>query len=99
MALYAAIGAEFKKAILSELDALVEDRLKRVITQTLKQVAHDYSLNYKELKTRYCAPEFAGSVIEPVPVPLLKLIVTVPAVVQELVVVNVKLAPTPAARP
>ncbi len=54
MALYAAIGAEFKKAILSELDSLVDVRIQRVITQTLKQVAYDYSLNYKELKTRYC---------------------------------------------
>jgi len=54
MSLYAAIGAEFKKAILSELDSLVDVRIQRVITQTLKQVAYDYSLNYKELKTRYC---------------------------------------------
>jgi hypothetical protein len=54
MSLYAAIGAEFKKAILSELDSLVDVRIQRVITQTLKQVAYDYSLNYKDLKTRYC---------------------------------------------
>lgn len=68
MALYAAIGAEFKKAILSELDALVEERLKRVITQTLKQVAHDYSLNYKDLKTRYCADPSAPAPPAPPPV-------------------------------
>ena len=71
MALYAAIGAEFKRAILSELDALVEERLKRVITQTLKQVAHDYSLNYKDLKTRYCAsaPPPAPALPPSVPAP------------------------------
>ena len=55
MALYAAIGADFKSSILKEFDALLDERIRTVINQTLKQVAHDYSLDYKELKTRYCS--------------------------------------------
>ena len=57
MALYAAIGAEFKSSILKEFDSLLDERIRAVITQTLKQVAHDYELNYKELKSRYCSKE------------------------------------------
>ena len=57
MALYAAIGAEFKSSILKEFDSLLDERIRAVITQTLKQVAHDYSLNYKELKVKYCSKE------------------------------------------
>jgi hypothetical protein len=57
MALYAAIGAEFKRAVLSDLESLLDERIKSVITQTLKQVAHDYELDYKELKSRYCSKE------------------------------------------
>jgi len=57
MALYAAIGAEFKSSILKEFDSLLDERIRTVITQTLKQVAHDYELNYKELKARYCSKE------------------------------------------
>ena len=55
--MYAAIGAEFKSSILKEFDSLLDDRIRMVITQTLKQVAHDYSLEYKELKARYCSKE------------------------------------------
>ena len=57
MALYAAIGAEFKSSILKEFDSLLDDRIRAVITRTLKQVAHDYELSYKELKARYCSKE------------------------------------------
>ena len=57
MALYSAIGVAFKASIMSELDRLVDERIRTVINQTLKQVAHDYDLDYKELKTRYCSKE------------------------------------------
>lgn len=57
MALYAAIGAEFKSSILKEFDTLLDERIKSVIARTLKQVAHDYELDYKELKSRYCSKE------------------------------------------
>jgi len=57
MALYAAIGAEFKRSVMAEFSSLLDERIKSVITQTLKQVAHDYELNYKELKSKYCSKE------------------------------------------
>jgi hypothetical protein len=57
MALYAAIGAEFKSSILKEFDTLLDERIRAVIALTLKQVAHDYELDYKELKSRYCSKE------------------------------------------
>jgi len=57
MALYAAIGAEFKSSLMKEFESLLDERIKSVITKTLKQVAHDYELNYKELKSRYCSKE------------------------------------------
>ena len=57
MALYAAIGAEFKSSLMKEFDSLLDERIKSVITKTLKQVAHDYELDYKELKSRYCSKE------------------------------------------
>jgi hypothetical protein len=57
MALYAAIGAEFKSSLMAEFSSLLDERIKSVITRTLKQVAHDYDLNYNELKSRYCSKE------------------------------------------
>ena len=60
MALYAAIGAEFKSSILAELSTILDDRIKSVINRTLKQVAHDYELDYKSLKARYCSKESLG---------------------------------------
>jgi hypothetical protein len=57
MALYAAIGVEFKSSLMKEFESLLDERIKSVITKTLKQVAHDYELNYKELKSRYCSKE------------------------------------------
>jgi hypothetical protein len=57
MTLYAAIGAEFKSSLMKEFESLLDERIKSVITKTLKQVAHDYELNYKELKSRYCSKE------------------------------------------
>ena len=57
MALYAAIGTEFKRSVMAEFSTLLDERIKSVITQTLKQVAHDYELNYKELKSKYCSKE------------------------------------------
>ena len=55
--MYAAIGAEFKRSVMAEFSSLLDERIKSVITQTLKQVAHDYELNYKELKSKYCSKE------------------------------------------
>jgi hypothetical protein len=60
MALYAAIGAEFKSDILAELTTILDERIKSVINRTLKQVAHDYELDYKVLKARYCSKESLG---------------------------------------
>ena len=60
MALYAAIGAEFKSSILSELSTMLDDRIRSVINRTLKQVAHDYDLDYKVLKAKYCSKESLG---------------------------------------
>jgi hypothetical protein len=57
MALYSAIGVEFKRSLMTEFEALLDERIKTIITRTLKQVAHDYELNYKELKSRYCSKE------------------------------------------
>jgi hypothetical protein len=57
MALYAAIGAEFKSSLMKEFDSLLDERIRSVITRTLKQVAHDYELSYKDLKARYCSKE------------------------------------------
>ena len=57
MALYTAIGSQFKASLMKEFDSLVDERIKSVITQTLKQVAHDYDLDYKALKIRYCSKE------------------------------------------
>ena len=57
MALYSAIGSQFKASLMKEFDSLLDERIKSVITQTLKQVAHDYDLDYKALKNRYCSKE------------------------------------------
>ena len=57
MALYTAIGSQFKASLMKEFDSLLDERIKSVITQTLKQVAHDYDLDYKALKNRYCSKE------------------------------------------
>jgi hypothetical protein len=42
---------------MSEFESLLDDRIKSVIARTLKQVSHDYNLDYKELKSRYCSKE------------------------------------------
>lgn len=56
MALYAVIGAEFTASIMKQFESLVEEKVKGIINKTLKQVSHDYNLDYKELKSRYCDP-------------------------------------------
>ena len=60
MALYAAIGAEFKSSIMAEFSTMLDERIRSVINRTLKQVAHDYELDYKELKAKYCSKESLG---------------------------------------
>ena len=60
MALYAAIGAEFKSSIMAEFSTMLDERIRSVINRTLKQVAHDYELDYKELKVKYCSKESLG---------------------------------------
>lgn len=81
MALYAAIGAEFKSSILKEFDTLLDERIRAVIARTLKQVAHDYELDYKELKSRYCSKEslddYVPSAKHSAPFPVQTQIVTV----------------------
>jgi hypothetical protein len=57
MALYSVIGADFKSSLMAEFESLLDERIKTVITRTLKQVAHDYDLDYKSLKSRYCSKE------------------------------------------
>ena len=57
MALYSAIGSEFKSSIMAEFSSILDERIKSVINRTLKQVAHDYDLDYKELKSKYCSKE------------------------------------------
>jgi hypothetical protein len=79
MALYSVIGVEFTASIMKQMEALVEEKVKGIINKTLKQVSHDYSLDYKELKARYCDPSsFEMSVPTPkkvVPVVSNKLII------------------------
>jgi hypothetical protein len=60
MALYAAIGSEFKSSIMAEFSSILDERIRSVINRTLKQVAHDYELDYKELKSKYCSKESLG---------------------------------------
>jgi hypothetical protein len=55
MALYSAIGVDFKAGLMKEFESLVDERIRTVINQTLKQVCHDYDLDYKSLKARYCS--------------------------------------------
>ena len=57
MALYSAIGVDFKASLMKEFESLVDERIRTVINQTLKQVCHDYDLDYKSLKARYCSKE------------------------------------------
>ena len=56
MALFAVLGSEFKSSILKELDSVIDERIKDVIVKVLRQVSKDYSLDYKEVKSRYCDP-------------------------------------------